>query len=255
MNPAHLIPLIDNTYQQALSTWPSWRLNLNRTPRVLGEIPGGKTNRSFLLQTNAGQALVLRLFSPQSRALGICRQREYNIHLAVADIGLAPDIIYWNQNIGFSVVHAVPGTTWQTSDFNNDRQKERLKQAIEEYQTLTVPGLIKFDYPSHLDAYAETTCAALNREEQQQWQDFRQRLELWQAGNWHACVTHHDLIASNIIDGDNKLTIIDWEYAGLGHPFFDTLDVCNNFATNCDELLLRELRGWLNRLWQLRLSN
>ena len=39
---------------------------------------------------------------------------------------------------------------------------------------------------------------------------------------------HNDLLASNFIDDGATIWIIDWEYAGMGDPFFDL----GNFAVN-----------------------
>ena len=42
------------------------------------------------------------------------------------------------------------------------------------------------------------------------------------------CPCHNDLLTSNFIDDGRNLRIVDWEYAGMGDPFFDLA----NFAVN-----------------------
>ena len=63
---------------------------------------------------------------------------------------------------------------------------------------------------------------------------------------------HNDLLASNIIrahgdidDGGGGLMIVDWEYAGMGHPCFDlgNLSVNNDFDEDADERLLGAYHG------------
>jgi thiamine kinase-like enzyme len=39
---------------------------------------------------------------------------------------------------------------------------------------------------------------------------------------------HNDLLNANFIDDGRRLWIVDWEYAGMGDPFFDL----GNFAVN-----------------------
>jgi thiamine kinase-like enzyme len=41
---------------------------------------------------------------------------------------------------------------------------------------------------------------------------------------------HNDLLNSNFIDDGSRIRIIDWEYAGMGDPFFDL----GNFSVNHD---------------------
>ena len=39
---------------------------------------------------------------------------------------------------------------------------------------------------------------------------------------------HNDLLAANFIDDGERIRIVDWEYAGMGDPFFDL----GNFSVN-----------------------
>ena len=41
---------------------------------------------------------------------------------------------------------------------------------------------------------------------------------------------HNDLLAANVIDDGARLRIVDWEYAGMGDPFFDLA----NFSVNVE---------------------
>ena len=54
---------------------------------------------------------------------------------------------------------------------------------------------------------------------------------------------HNDLLAGNIIRSreDGAVLIVDWEYAGMGHPCFDlgNLSVNNDFDEAADERLLQ----------------
>ncbi len=56
---------------------------------------------------------------------------------------------------------------------------------------------------------------------------------------------HNDLLNANFIDDGERIRIVDWEYAGMGDPFFDL----GNFSINHelppeeDAALLRRLRG------------
>ena len=73
---------------------------------------------------------------------------------------------------------------------------------------------------------------------------------------------HNDLLAANFIDDGAAIRILDWEYAGMGDPYFDL----GNFAANqklspaaAEELLRRYLgkprRQDLARLQLMRLAS
>ncbi len=58
---------------------------------------------------------------------------------------------------------------------------------------------------------------------------------------------HNDLLAGNIIlaRDSGRVMLVDWEYAGMGHPWFDlgNLSVNNDFLETTDNRLLRAYLG------------
>lgn len=244
----------DLVHQLPISTWRSWPITLSQPPTVQAEILGGKTNRTYLLTTTLPRhpKLLLRLFSKHSEDYGICRTSEHSIHIAVAKIGLAPAIIHWDNNIGFCVMELLEGVPWIKSNFDDPNKSNELSQAIKSYQQLSIEGLSQFDYLGHLDHYANLAFDALNKVQQREWLSFRFRLAHWQKAPWTRKLTHHDLIAENIIDCADGLKIIDWEYAGLGHPVLDWLDLPEDTGCNQEDFVfLRNLRQWLESFWRL----
>ena len=51
---------------------------------------------------------------------------------------------------------------------------------------------------------------------------------------------HNDLLAGNLIQTETELLLVDWEYAGLGHRYFDlgNLAVNNDFDEAAERRLL-----------------
>jgi thiamine kinase-like enzyme len=56
---------------------------------------------------------------------------------------------------------------------------------------------------------------------------------------------HNDLLAANLIDAKGRLWLVDWEYAGIGNPFFDLANLSANarFADDQDRELLAAYFG------------
>jgi thiamine kinase-like enzyme len=90
---------------------------------------------------------------------------------------------------------------------------------------------------------------------------------------YRECLCHNDLVAGNILEGSQGLKFIDWEYAGLGDPWFDLALVTEHHQLSAQledgfvqayllrpprEAELQRLSGWrafyraLLTLWQLR---
>jgi thiamine kinase-like enzyme len=73
---------------------------------------------------------------------------------------------------------------------------------------------------------------------------------------------HNDLLAANFLQDENRIWILDWEYAGVGDVFFDlaNLAASNGFDDADEQLLLQfyfgeALPADLARLRLLRLAS
>jgi thiamine kinase-like enzyme len=56
---------------------------------------------------------------------------------------------------------------------------------------------------------------------------------------------HNDLLAANILDDGRDVWLVDWEYAGIGHPLFDLANVSATcaFPEPLERALLAAYRG------------
>ena len=60
---------------------------------------------------------------------------------------------------------------------------------------------------------------------------------------------HNDLLNANFIDDGVRIRIVDWEYAGMGDPFFDlgNFSVNHELTADQDEVLLLAHDGTIAR--------
>jgi thiamine kinase-like enzyme len=67
---------------------------------------------------------------------------------------------------------------------------------------------------------------------------------------------HNDLLNANFIDDGVRIRIVDWEYAGMGDPFFDlgNFGVNNGLTADEDEFLLQSYEGSVQTERLARLS-
>ena len=67
---------------------------------------------------------------------------------------------------------------------------------------------------------------------------------------------HNDLLNANFIDDGARIRIIDWEYAGMGDPFFDlgNFSINHELTPDEDEILLAAYDGELRRERLARLT-
>lgn len=245
----------DTELEQALSEISLWPITgeLDAAPVA---IKGGLTNKSYLLSIDQ-QRYRLRINSAIAGSLGINRAREAHIVKRVHAAGLSPALLFSGYNHRYSLFEFVEGRVWSANDLQKKQQRKKLEACIAQFQQLSIEGTPR-NYQAYLDQYWQQLCGSnkLSDTEREKYLAFAATLEK-QADTWPEFVLcHHDLIPENIIETENGISIIDWEYAALGHPELDAYCVNSSLvdpssAPSEDDALLNQLVFWLNHLWTL----
>jgi thiamine kinase len=185
------------------------------TARIVSRLSDGPSNASFLVEQGGGQ-YVLRLDKPGARQLGLDRVQEMRINEAVATAGLSPEPLFFDPAKGIYLRRFEPGRTWTAADLDCPENPERLAGMLRTLHSLQPVGAA-FDPLAAARRYA----AQLGSEEARR--TLRACETLMAQISFHpesAALCHNDLLCQNILEG-NKLMLIDWEYAGIGDPYFD----------------------------------
>ena len=197
----------------------------------------GITNRNYRVRF-AGTDHVVRLCGSETALLGIDRDAERAAVEAAHAVGVGPGVTAFltderclvtafidgyglgpvdvRENIGriAAALHAVHGAAHLAVGFSPFRIGERYREL-----TLERGGALP-------EECAAATAAA-------------RRIEA-ALGPFKPALCHNDLLPANLLDDGERLWIIDWEYAGMGDPFFDlgNLSAMNGFDIADDTTLL-----------------
>jgi aminoglycoside phosphotransferase (APT) family kinase protein len=194
-------------------------------------LDGGVTNRNLRMGFGAGE-YVVRLCGKETAALGIDREAEVQATRAAHALGIGPEVVAYLPEHECVVTRFVQGRAAQPGELS--RRPGALEHAAGALRAFhagaSLPvGFDAFELGAGYceqarargaavpDAYADATAlvgriaAALRHPE-------------------HAPVPcHNDLLSSNFLLGDQEtMTIVDWEYAGMGDRYFDL----GNLAVN-----------------------
>ncbi len=179
-------------------------------------IESGSSNHNFKVTTKQG-IWVLRF---NQATLGINRHQEMYILQQLAALQIMPELIAINPDEGYLISRYSTATTWHPDDFKNPRKLSALQQTLSQFQAITYNHL-----PSRLDQRIKNYLQhipAIPVELKRRLIQAIERLEIlnfWQA---NTTLYHSDLNPSNLL-GHAPVQIIDWEYAGQGHPLLDWL--------------------------------
>jgi thiamine kinase-like enzyme len=196
----------------------------------IAPLGGGITNRNFRVGV-AGEEYVLRIGGRDTELLGIDRHAEHAANLLAAELGIAPDVVAFVEPEGYLVTRFVGG---EPVEKERMRDRDTILQIARMLRRVHNSGTIasRFDAFRVVEAYRAT--AAANGVTVPQAYDRAKRVAdmIERLIPPHPDVfCHNDLLNANFItDGDGRLWIVDWEYAGMGDRFFDLA----NFSVNHD---------------------
>lgn len=248
--------------ESALASWERWPANLAYKPKVIKKLSKGLTNLSYVISSATcdgnDQRFCLRINNPQSIELGINREHESTILKALQNKSFAPNLVFENSLLNFSVFDYYEGRSWTTADFLNDNQFTELESIIETFQSIEVP-LSHMNYAGHLNNYftqLQTKSPEKAKRFEKKLNTFLSEFEKISSKENTTVLCHHDLNPENILETANGLIILDWEYAGLGMPGFDkrfTNHYRNQSFNQIESLqngdLIDQLIFWLLTLW------
>jgi thiamine kinase-like enzyme len=181
---------------------------------------GGITNRNFEVQAD-GQKFVLRIGGKDTELLGIDRAAEHVASRVAAELGLGPEVVAFLEPEGYLVTRYVEGEVGKVDVEWVGAALRRLHDGP------ALPG--RFDSFRVVEGYRATARkhgvpvpAAYEGAKGIADQIERRRF----GAPIRPC--HNDLLDANFIGDGLRVWLVDWEYAGMGDPFFDL----GNFAVN-----------------------
>jgi thiamine kinase-like enzyme len=191
---------------------------------VLG---GGITNHNVKV-TLDDEVLVLRVAGQGTELLGIDRRVEREATVAAASVGVGPEVVEFIEPEGWLVTRFIAGTTPPVERMRERPMLHRVADALRAIHS-GPPISAVFDSFRVVERYL-----ALARERgaavpagYERAHGLAVQIEAARAAA-PRCFCHNDLLNANFIDDAERLRIVDWEYAGMGDPFFDLA----NFAVN-----------------------
>ena len=183
-------------------------------PDYAQTLTGGLTNRCWKIVETNGKAYVWRPITSITQAFSISRAQEYQILSAIFDYGLSPKPLFLNE-CGL-LVEWLEGESL-TDDLSFDQLLDALA-SVHSLPTTRLP-VVPFNFTARVDHYWMQLNQELKSEK------FAMIYREWRNAPSLTAVTptlcHFDLAGYNMVKGQQKVQIIDWEYATIGDPRLD----------------------------------
>jgi thiamine kinase-like enzyme len=215
----------DLVHTQRLKALDFWQGPITAEP-----IPGGITNYNYRVRTS-GRTYVARL-CVEKPLLGIDRRNEVVCQRAAHACGVAPEVVHHEDGV---LVSAHLDARTLTAESVRDpaflpRLAATLRQLHDGWDGLT-GEMLYFSAFQTVRTYARTARelkARLPVDVDELLDDARRLARL--VAPFVPVLCHNDLLAANILDDGRRVWLVDWEYAGMGHPLFDLANASANCA-------------------------
>jgi thiamine kinase-like enzyme len=211
--------------------WPGRPVRIER-------LTGGMTNANFLADFG-DERVVVRIPGLNTGLLGIDRRHEATANRLAASIGVAPEVLDESHSPGYLVTRFLQARPVLPSELGAEPMLKQVSvtlnkvhragtveavfdpyAVVRDYHELAMArGVVEpFDYPLALSVVERIREAR---------------------GFEPTAFCHNDLLNENFLF-DSRLRILDWEYAGMGDPFFDlaNFSINHELTPSADELLL-----------------
>jgi thiamine kinase-like enzyme len=243
---------LDPDLEAVVAVVPGWR---GQEPTIT-PIEAGRTNRNFRVEVGGG-AFFLRLSDKDTALLGIDRVAEYEAALAAAAAGVGPEVIAHLPEHGCLITHWVPGEPLAEGDME---QESILADVARVVSTIHVGPKL----PASFDAFRIVEEYRRVAEERGVAIPAAFGPAHANAGRIEAALAvapvpvrpcHNDLLADNFLRGQDGLWLVDYEYSGMGDPFFDlgNLSINNGLSEGSQEALLHLTFGEVTDAHRARL--
>jgi thiamine kinase-like enzyme len=216
---------------------------LTRLPDRLGApvdapipLDGGITNRNYLVRMTGGE-FVVRIPGRNTDLLGIDRRAERLAAERAAALGIAPELVHADQDcVVTAYVTARPVEPGQVG-----RDPAPFARALRHFHDSGLELPTRFWVPALLVEYEALVQGRGGRVPPPFARAREIVARIAQALPLSAPVPcHDDLLPGNLLVGAEGVLLVDWEYAGMGHRFFDlgNLAVNNDLDDGAEERLL-----------------
>jgi thiamine kinase-like enzyme len=227
---------------------------LQRVPEIAGRaltltaLTGGITNRNFRVDAaGTDERWVLRLAGNDTHLLGISREVEHAATVAAAGVGVGPEVTAFIRPEGYLVTRFIVGTPVSDEAVHRPETLRRVADSLRRiHDGPATPGL--FVPLRIVEAYRALALARgvpIPPEYELATAVGRRIEAAFVANPLELRPCHNDLLNANFIDDGTRIRIIDWEYAGMGDPFFDlgNFSINHELTPEEDVILLRAYDG------------
>jgi aminoglycoside phosphotransferase (APT) family kinase protein len=198
--------------------------------------------------TRDGMAYTLKVAAEHRPDLRVDLPWQVRVLKDAGSVGLAPRVVYFDVEGAVLLTRWAEGRSWVPQEAADPANLDRIAALLRRVHALAVPMPARLITPLQwIQIYDE----ASSRQASHPSDPLLRREALVRARAWFelprpiGVVCHSDLHALNLLQGNDSLILLDWEYAHVTDPLWDLAGWCanNDFDAELQWGLLRRYLG------------
>jgi thiamine kinase-like enzyme len=193
----------------------------------------GYTNRNYRL-ANHRHDWVLRIPQPATNRF-IDRDAEATNQAAACDLELAPRPL-WRDSSGLTLTPTLGASRSPTpADLADTATLQAIVAPLRRLHRsgIRFQGRVQLD--QLLNRYYSLLSPQLREEYRLRIQAALQLLPLLQDRDPAYIASHNDLVLENLLLGQDRVWLIDWEFSAMASPYWDLATICNAAGFDCSQ--------------------
>ena len=192
-------------------------------------IKKGLNNRSFKFLCKDKEYVYRH---PGNVADGIIDRVKEASSLKVAkSLGIDKTLVYVDEIEGWKISNFI--NTTEEFDFHNFKHLTLLSDTLKKLHSANIQVGFEFDYPSEAQKLLHTI-KTLDNNSYNSLKTTEEKMQpiinYLKNNPWQKSLCHNDIYEPNLLVSDNRLDLIDWEFAGDSDIGYD---ICKLFSLNC----------------------
>ena len=209
---------------------------------------GGLTNHTYKITMKNGEEYVVRIPGEGTEEM-IVRSDEMKSTKLACELGVDAQMLYFGED-GSKVTRYIPNAITMSAELLHDPR--HIAQVAEIFRKMHACGA-DTGVPFEVFEMAESYEKIIFDKNVPMFDDYagtkaevmRIKAEIDGAVEIKKVPCHNDSLCENWVEGDGRMYLIDWEYAGMNDGMWDVADVSIEavYDDECDTLLLTEYLG------------
>ncbi len=209
---------------------------------------GGLTNHTYKVTMPDGNEYVVRIPGEGTEEM-IVRSDELISTKLACDLGIDTDLLCFNED-GSKVTKCIPNAITMSAELlHQDKHIEQVADIFRKLHSCGVDTKVPFEVFEIAKGYekiiADNNVAMFDDYDEIKSEVMQIKSEIDSTINIKKVPCHNDALCENWVEGDGKMYLIDWEYAGMNDGMWDIADVSieAGFDETYDEKLLTAYLG------------